>query len=330
MKSRVARFLAAGCVLGGGLGGMLACADRGGHADPAGGNGTWPPPNLTLITHSSPGGGGDVLARELARTLDGMFGTTVTIDNRVGGSGAVATVHLARRARPDGSVLQVVTPTQLITQIQSRGIPSFRDVTPIARLVLDPTVLYVRRESPFATIDELIRFARRNPGQLTFGIGSAGSLDHIVIEEVMRAAEIRVRTVPHEGGGDAMISVLGGHIDAGLGEPVKLLPQIRSGNLRVLTFFDDERSADYPDVPAFEELGYEVVSHKFRGVWGPPGMSPSLVDRIAEVLGEAVDTEPFRTYYRSGSMRRAILVGDDFTHFLDEMNSRLSEFMAAR
>lgn len=267
------------------------------------------------------------MARALAGTLQDLFETTVTVDNRVGGSGAVATAYLVTRAAPDGSVLQLVTPTQLITPLRAGGIPSFEDVTPVARLLLDPTILYVRRDSPFRTAEEMFQSAMESPGSLTWGVGSAGSLDQLLIDEIRTSTGIDVRMVPHEGGGDAMLSVLGGHIDAGLGEPGQFLAQLETGAIRVLTIFEEDRSPRFPEVPTFRELGYPVESLKFRGVWGPPGMPEELSQIIGKTLRDAMEEEPFRSYYRAGSMRPAYLGTREFTEFLVGARERVEQTM---
>jgi putative tricarboxylic transport membrane protein len=290
---------------------------------------TWPSGRIRLITHSSPGGGGDIMARELARTLERLYDVTVVVENKVGGSGAVATVYLVNRAPKDGSTLQVITPTHLITPRHSRGVPTYRDVTPVANLVLDPTVIYVRRESPFATMAQMIAFAKAHPGALKWGIGSAGSLDHLNVEQIKALAGINVSAVPHEGGGDAMLSVLGGHIDAGLGEPIKVLSQLKAGNLRLLAVFDEKRLEEFPDVPAIGELGYKMRSQKFRGVWGPPGLSAAMVSNIADGLERAFTEEPFQSYWQDGGMQRAFLRGADFARFLAEADADIGRFLAS-
>lgn len=288
---------------------------------------TWPTERVTLITHSSPGGGGDILARELGRTLELLHGVTVVVENRVGGSGAVATVYVANRVPKDGSTLQIITPTHLITPIRSPGVPTYSEMTPVANLLLDPTVIYVRRESQFRDLTEMVAYAKQNPGALKWGIGSAGSLDHLVVEEFKEKAQISVTSVPHEGGGDAMVSVLGGHIDAGIGEPAKILPQTRAGNLRILAVFEQERLEEFPDVPAIGEFGYQMVSRKFRGLWGPPGMSAATVTAIADALDAAFYNEPFRTYWQDGGMRRAFIRGSEFGTFLADAHQTIQDFL---
>ncbi|WP_162300705.1 Bug family tripartite tricarboxylate transporter substrate binding protein [Alkalilacustris brevis] len=287
----------------------------------------WPTRQVNLVTHSSPGGGGDVMLRNLAPTIENKFGVSTTVDNRVGGSGAVAMTWMATQANPDGYTLLSVTPTQLITPLRAEGIPSYEDLTPIARLFLDPTTLYVHRNSPIETIEEFLEEARANPRGLTVGIGSAGSLDQLVLQNFMAATDIEVRTVPHEGGGDAVLALLGEHVDAVVGEPGQALTHLEDGTLRMITVFQDERLDAYPDVPTLSEVGYDVVSNKFRGIFGPPNMDPDLVEAIAEALGGLYQDEPWNTYWVEGSLNPAFLGPDDFKANLDVANEELRSFI---
>lgn len=287
----------------------------------------WPPQSLTLVTHSSAGGGGDTMLRNLGPTLERKFGITTTVDNRVGGSGAVALSWLANQAPNDGTVLLSVTPTQLLTPLRAQGIPTFEDLTVIGRLFLDPTVLYVHTESPFQTVQEFIDHARANPRDLAVAIGSAGSLDQLVLQTFEREGGFEVRTVPHEGGGDAMVALLGQHVDAVVGEPGQGMSQIESGTVRLLGVFQEERLAAFPDVPTLREVGVDVVSNKFRGIFGPPNMDPALVERISQVMSELYDDEPWKTYWVGGSMDAAFLGPDEFRANLAQSNEELRVFV---
>ncbi len=287
----------------------------------------WPPADVEVMTHSSPGGGGDRFIRNLVQTLEQNFDVDAVANNRVGGSGAVAATYLVTQAPKDGSVIQAVTPTQLITPIRAPGVPTYQDVTPIARIFVDPSTMYVHRESPFQTIQEFVEYARANPGELTIGIGSAGSLEGLVIAEMQEAADIQVRIVPHEGGGDANVELLGQHLDAAIGEVGDARTQFDNGNFRLLTVFQDDRLEDYPDVPTFKELGYDVVANKFRGVFGPPGMDRATVDAIAETLSGMYDAEPWASYWRDSNMAPAFLGPDEFEAFLDRSNANIKAFL---
>ena len=287
----------------------------------------WPTESVMLVTHSSAGGGGDVMLRNLAPTLEGAFGISTTVDNRVGGSGAVAATWLVNQANPDGYTLKSVTPTQLITPLRSDGIPTFEEMTPIARLFLDPTTLYVHEESPLETIDDFLDYARENPRDLSIGIGSAGSLDQLVLQNFAEATDIEVRTVPHEGGGDAVVALLGQHVDAVIGEPGQALTHLQDGTLRMLTVFQEERLDSYPDVPTMVETGYDVVSNKFRGIFGPPGMDPEMASAIASRLSELYDEEPWNTYWTEASLSAEFMDPEEFTEYLGSVNEEMREFI---
>lgn len=287
----------------------------------------WPPAEVEVMTHSSPGGGGDRFIRNLVQTLEQNFDVDAVANNRVGGSGAVAATFLVTQAPTDGTVIQAVTPTQLITPIRAPGVPTYRDVTPIARIFVDPSTLYVHRESEFQDINDFLEHARANPGDITIGIGSAGSLEGLVIAEMQEAADIQVRIVPHEGGGDANVELLGQHLDAVIGEVGDARTQLDNGDFRLLTVFQDDRLEDYADVPTFKELGYDVVANKFRGVFGPPGMDPAMAEAIAETLSGMYDMEPWASYWRDSNMAPAFLGPDDFAAFLDRSNGNIQAFL---
>jgi putative tricarboxylic transport membrane protein len=144
----------------------------------------------------------------------------------------------------------------------------------------------------------------------------------------MAATDIEVRTVPHEGGGDAVVALLGQHVDAVVGEPGQALTHLEAGTLRMLTVFQDERLDAYPDVPTLMEVGYPVVSNKFRGIFGPPGMDPEMVEAIAEALSGLYDAEPWNTYWTEGSLNPAFLGPEAFLENLHVANEEMREFIA--
>ncbi len=287
----------------------------------------WPTKTVTLVAHSSPGGGNDIMARNLGPALEKKHGISVVVQNRTGGSGAVAANYMATQAPRDGYTLQMVTPTQLITPLRSKGIPTYKDMTPIAGMLMDPTTLYVHRDSQFKSIKELVDYAKKNPRKLTIGIGSAGSLDQLVLENFQKAAGIEVRTVPHEGGGAAVVSLLGKHVDAVIGEPGQALTHLQNGTLNMLVVFQDSRLKNY-QAPTARENGWDVVSTKFRGVFAPPGVPQQTVDAIVASLKDIYETEPFRSYYLNGSLEPVFIPHKEFVAFLDRANTELEAFLA--
>jgi hypothetical protein len=162
---------------------------------------------------------------------------------------------------------------------------------------------------------ELIEHARENPRELTVGIGSAGSLDQLVLQQFQDAVGIEVRTVPHEGGGAAVTALLGQHVDAVMGEPGQALAHLQEGTLRMLVVFQESRLDGY-DAPTLQELGYDVVSTKYRGVFGPPDVPPETVAAIEEALQQIYDVEPFKSYYENASLEPVFMGHEEFVRLL--------------
>jgi putative tricarboxylic transport membrane protein len=288
----------------------------------------WPTGLVTIVAHSSPGGGNDIMARNLGPALQAKYGVDYVVQNVTGGSGAVAANFMAEQAERDGHTIQMVTPTQLITPLRSPGIPTYRDMTPVAMMLMDPTMLYVHRDSPFQTIEEFIEHARDNPRDIAVGIGSAGSLDQLILQNFQREVGVEVRTVPHEGGGAAVVALLGQHVDAVLGEPGQALSHLQEGTLRVLAVFQEERLEGYEDVPTMTELGYDVISTKYRGVFAPPEVPEETLKAMEAALQEIYDVEPFKSYYENASLEPRFMGSEEFTQFLDRANAEFEEFVA--
>ncbi|HET8747092.1 MAG TPA: tripartite tricarboxylate transporter substrate binding protein, partial [Ramlibacter sp.] len=193
----------------------------------------YPHQRVTLVTHSSPGGGSDVFLRELARHLGPALGVNFAVENVTGGSGAKAMAMVAR-AKPDGSVFYATTPTYIQTTLLSKPEVGYTALEPVAIVFEDPEVIFTRADAPFRTLTDVIEHARRNPGKARWGAANPTSLERIALERMSRKMNVKVPVVPHEGGGDMMINVLNGTLDIGVGEVEELKGQSQSGKVRIL------------------------------------------------------------------------------------------------
>src|SRR5829696_4512745 len=169
-----------------------------GAAVPAQAQGAYPQSRVTLVTHSSPGGGSDVFLRELARHLGPQMGVTFTVENVSGGSGARAMAAVAR-GKPDGSVFYATTPTYIQTTLLSKPEYGYTALEPVAIVFEDPEVVFTRADAPFRTLAEVIEHARRNPGKARWGAANPTSLERIALERMARRSGLKVPVVPHEG-----------------------------------------------------------------------------------------------------------------------------------
>jgi putative tricarboxylic transport membrane protein len=254
---------------------------------------------VTLVTHSSPGGGSDVFLREMVKHLGKYINATFIVENVSGGSGARAMSKLAT-SKPDGSVFYATTPTYIFTSLMSKPQHTFRDLQPLAVLFADPEVLYTRADGPFKSVKDVIDHARKSRGR--FGVANPASLERQAAERLRVAAKVNAAVVSHEGGGDLMINVLNGTLDAGVGEIQELRAQLAGNKVRLLGSFTEQRLADFPDLPTVKEQGFDVVVHKFRGLAGPKGLSSDVIAIWEKALPQLLADPEYKKVYGQESL----------------------------
>lgn len=286
---------------------------------------TYPSRPITFITHSSPGGGGDVFLRELTKHLEGLVPVPMVVENRSGGGSAAAVSHVAT-SRPDGYLLYGATPTTLATPIITRTRHSFLDLEPIANVFFDPLVPYVRSDSPWETLPELIEAARARPGEIRWGVAAPGAVEHMIAFDVQKVAGIQVQPVTFEGGGDLAVAVLGGHVDVGVGEFGELTSLIGSGRIRALASFTAERLAG-TDLPTAQELGLDVVKEKFRGLLGPRGIPPEVIHYWEGIVQRVLQDEGYRERYQAIHLVPAYMGHEEFGRYLGQSDGSLRSYM---
>jgi tripartite-type tricarboxylate transporter receptor subunit TctC len=281
---------------------------------------------VTLVTHSSPGGGSDVFLRELTRYLGKYIDATFIVENAEGGSGAKAMARVAS-ARPDGSVLYASTPTYIMTSLLSRPGNTYLDLDPVVNFFLDTEVAYTRADGPYRTLEDVLNHARRGRGR--WGAANPSSLERQAAERLRAAAGVAAAVVPHNGGGDLMINILNGTLELGVGEMDELKAQVAAGTVRVLATFGSERIPSLPDVPTVQEAGYDVELEKFRGLAGPKGLSPDVI-RIWDEAAQKVLADPeYRERYVAGNLKPSFMPHEQFVPFIAQVAAETAALFAA-
>jgi putative tricarboxylic transport membrane protein len=245
----------------------------------------YPHQTVTLVTHSSPGGGSDVFLRTLGRFLGPKMGTTFVVENVRGGSGARAVAKVAQ-APADGSVFYATTPTYIQTTLLSTPEFGHDSLMPVVNVFLDPEVIYTRTQSPHQSLKAAVDYAKQT-GRVRWGAANPASLERIALERLNKMTAARAIVVSHEGGGDLMINVLNGTLDIGIGEVQELRAQLDSNQVRLLGVLSEKRLADLPDLPT----GRELVVTKFRGLAGPKNIPVATLKLLEDGI-EAVLTDP--------------------------------------
>jgi putative tricarboxylic transport membrane protein len=281
---------------------------------------------VTLVTHSSPGGGSDVFLREMTRYLGKYIDATFIVENAEGGSGAKAMSRVAS-ARPDGSVLYASTPTYIMTSLLSQPGSTYRDLEPLVNFFLDTEVVYTRADGPYRTLEDVLDHARRGRGR--WGAANPASLERQAAERLRAAAGVNAGVVPHNGGGDLMINILNGTLEMGVGEMEELRAQLASGSVRVLATFGSERIPTHPDVPTVREAGYDVELEKFRGLAGPRGLPPDVIAVWDEAAQRILADPEYRERYTAGNLRASFIPHEAYVSFIAQVAEETAALFAA-
>ncbi len=274
----------------------------------------YPQNRVTLVTHSSPGGGTDLFLREISQVLTPLMKTSFSVENIRGGSGATAVAHVAG-AKPDGGTFYGTTPTYIQTTLLSKPKVGYDGLDPIAIVFIDPEVLYTRTESPYKTLAELMNFAKANPGKSRWGASNPASLERLALERLARTSGVKAAIVPHEGGGDQMIGVLNGTYDIGIGEIQELKGQLEAGKIRLLAVLNEQRLPGLPSLPTAKEQGYNVVVTKFRGIAAPKGVSDEVAKAWEEALKKALADPAYKAAYTKENLIPALMGRDEARKF---------------
>jgi tripartite-type tricarboxylate transporter receptor subunit TctC len=283
-------------------------------APPAPAQTAYPVPAVTLVTHSSPGGGSDVFLRTLVKYLAPKMGVSFAIENVTGGSGARAVARVAQ-APADGSMLYATTPTYIQTTLLSKPQYGYDSLMPVVTVFYDPEVLYTRAQSPHRTLADAVEFARKNPGKARWGAANPASLERIAMERLNRVTQARAIVVSYEGGRDQMLNVMNGTLDLGIGEIQEMVSQIEAGQVRLLAVLTAGRIPAAPALPTAKEQGIDVVVTKFRGLAGPKNLPPQVLKAWSDGIKAVLADPAYQKEYQREGLVPAPMAGDEAAAF---------------
>ena len=287
-----------------------------------------------VVIPAGPGGGLDGTARESGRALVELgLVERISYENVSGGGGGRAMAYFLENANRFELPLLVNSTPLVLRSLQGLFPFSFRDLTPVAALVGDYGLFVVPADSEFPNWDALVSALKADPGAVTVGGGSVrGSLDHIVLALALDAAGLsarHTRYLPYDGGGKAMLALLGGEVQmlsTGLGET---MPFVTAGEVRVLAVTAPSRVPAIADAPTLTELGYPVVFANWRGLFGPPDMTSDSRARLIDQLRAMRASEHWQGVLAKRGWAPLDADGDAFTAYLEAQESQLATTMRA-
>jgi tripartite-type tricarboxylate transporter receptor subunit TctC len=242
----------------------------------------FPTKPINLIIPFGAGGSSDLTARAIIGTAKEHLGQPVVIHMRPGGGGAIASEEVAQ-AKPDGyNILFGHTNSNtLLPVMEGRSRPAL-DYEPVCHISKVYGFFLVAPDAPFKTFQEMITWAKANPGKLTFGNNGPWSLTDFMWKMIEHQFGVKTRTVTYPGGGEALIGLLGGHVQVIHNAPTQSLPQIKAGKVRALGYSGPQRHQDLPDLPTQKEQGFDSTPFcSWKGMLAPKGTPRPVVDKIA-------------------------------------------------
>lgn len=244
----------------------------------------WPSRSITMIVPFPPGGLADLVARPVAEAMSRDLGQPVVIENRAGAGGGIG-MSAAAKAKPDGyTILLALSSLTVIPEadvVLGRA-PMFTlpDLRPIARFTADPTVLAVRADAPWKTLQAFMADAKARPSAINYGSSGNYGTMHVPMEILSQTAGVKMTHVPFTGAGPAVVALLGGQIDAVSSGPATVLQHIKAGKLRVLAHWGNERLASMPEVPSLKETGYNAEYAQWSGMFIPQATPEPVAQRL--------------------------------------------------
>ncbi|NMK46840.1 tripartite tricarboxylate transporter substrate binding protein [Achromobacter sp. Bel] len=243
---------------------------------------------ITLISPFPPGGGTDTLTRMIGSAIAQDTGWNIVVENKPGAGGNLA-LDATARAKPDGHTLVMAQTDNIVLNpwlYNKLSYDTFKDFKPVGLVASSPSVFVVVPESPYKTLDDVVKAAKARPGQVSLGIPGIGGSGDLIGHLWRKAAGMELMHVPYRGWSQAFPDLASGRIDLYTGSVASLLPQIRGGKVRALAVVADERSPALPDVPTFSESGFKTINQTIW--WGlmAPGKTP---DDVIATLNQALN-----------------------------------------
>ena len=290
----------------------------------------YPTRPIQLMVAFPPGGSTDIGARVVAAIAEKALGQSITVVNKGGAGGQVGWTDMVRQ-RPDGyyiGFINLPATNTVILDPERKAIFTEKDFTPIINQVLDPGVVWVRADSPYKTMQDLVDAAKKAPSTLRAATTGILSDDHLAILMTEEAAPGAIFRIVHlDGGATQFKEIMAGNIDVAFDNVGSIVPRVKSGEVRALTVMDEARSKFLPDVPTTKEAGYPtVLSNSTRGIAGPKDMPAAIVSKLRDVLQKAMADPDHIKKLEDQGLAIKVMVGDEYAKYFADTHAKAKKY----
>lgn len=251
---------------------------------------TWPTKPIKVIVPYTPGGFTDITARLVTAKLQERLGQPVIIENKPGANSIIGVDALAK-SPADGYTFAVVIAAYAANSTLYPKLPydPAKDLVAVSLIGISPLVAAVNNDAPFRTVSELIEYARKNPGKVSYGSSGNGSAVNLTTELLKSVTQTRMVHVPYKGSAPALTDLMGGHIQLFMDAAVGLIGPGKAGKVRLIGVASEKRLPALPEVPTFIEQGIKgFTGSTWAGILAPAGTSPAIIKRMADEVAAIV------------------------------------------
>ena len=278
---------------------------------------TFPTKPLRLVIPFPPGGSNDVVGRMIAFQLSERLGKSVVVDNQGGAGGIIGTEAVAR-ANPDGYTLLLISVAHAFgASMYKLPYDPIGAFAPVSILGTGPVALCVNPKLPVNSLEDLIALAKAKPGDLNYATAGVGSFQHLSSALFKLQSGLDIVHIPFKGGGPAMADVVAGNTQIVIGSLIQMLPQIKSGRLKILGVGSAKRVPALPKVPTISESG--VPGYEATNWWGniaPAGTPKAVIDRLHNELSAVLATSETKKRFETEGGEAVQMSSEDFGKFI--------------
>jgi putative tricarboxylic transport membrane protein len=288
-----------------------------------------PTKDVEFVVPFGLGGGADLMARVIHKVIvdEKLVPVPVAIVNKPGGGGAAGIGYVAASRKADPHTLILINGSTQITPILNPQAKTLTEVTPVMNMMLDDFLLFVRADAPWKSAAEFVKDAQSKPAK-SVAFSTGGTTDVMAVTVLSKATGVQYNTVSFNSGGEALTALLGGHVQASMGNPLEFMGQMQGGKVRALGVVRDKRFPALKDIPTFQEQGIKTPNFQmWRGVAIPKDAPDAARVYWEGVMTKVNNSEAMKKYYADNVAQAASIPGTQFNEFLARQEKLYRELL---